>query len=327
MSSGSARTFLLTGASHCFIPPAAKAVSINVTIARTGGTGYLSLFPSGVATPPIVATLTFKGGDIVSNAAIVPLGTDGGATALVVGAGADLIIDMNGYFGGAPLQTLTWRGAWSSTASYGVGDLVSYAGSSWVSRSPSNQGITPSSGSSAWNLVAQKGESGPQGPAGPQGPSGPQGPADVSPWQLSSGVLTYGGSIGLGGGNVLVDAERGLVSRGGAKVITGSAGGTFKFVAGGSNYDIAQFLDSANAQKVVIDHAGGIKFTNQKICSIFVGNVWRDNLLVPSSWTAATCNRLRSTLGASGYQLGCIFENDFSYGPVGSGIPTPNCGW
>lgn len=236
MSAGTARTLIMTGRPHCSISTAARAVSMNVTVVRPTGPGYLRLYPSGVTTE--VASIVFEKDKTIANAAILPLGNDGGATFLIAFANAELVVDVNGYF--AEPQTLSWRGAWNSSVPYAAGDLVSYAGSSWVSQIADNHGKVPTSNASAWNLVAQKGDAGATGTQGPPGPS---------PWP-------------------------------------------------------------------------------GKLCSILVGNTWRDTLPVPSTWTAATCERLMVKLGAAGYQLGCIFGNDFSFGQkVGGDKPIPNCGW
>lgn len=266
LSAGAARSFVLTGQTHCSVPPAARAVSINVTAVSPAGNGNIRVYPADAAVPN-VSTVNFRQGQNTANAAIVALAANGAVTALA-SVDTDLIIDVNGYFA-----------------------------------------------------------------------------AGSSPWQVNSPVVYYnGGSVGIGtsanpnspndrkikldieNGNIQLDAEFGLVTPAGAKVITGPGGGTFRFIAASPINDIAYFMDSAQTKKVIIDKSGGIHFEFQKFCSILVGGTWRDNLLVPSGWTAVTCDRLRSRLGASSYQLGCIFGNDFSIGS-GSRPPEPNCGW
>jgi hypothetical protein len=170
LSAGAPRTFVMTGQPHCFVPPSAEAVSVNVTAVDPAGQGNIRIYPADVGVPT-VSTVNFRQGQNTANAAIVPLAGDGSATVLVSISDADVVIDVNGYFGGA-LQTLTWKGPWSGSAVYGVGDLVSHQGSSWVSRTAGNQGTAPAAGVAAWDLVAQKGADGPQGPQGPQGPPG-----------------------------------------------------------------------------------------------------------------------------------------------------------
>ena len=89
------RTFGMTG--QCGISAGAEAVSLNVTVTGTLGTGYVVLFPQDGAFPP-VSTLNYFAGQTVANAAIVPLGT-GGAIRVVAGvSGTDVIIDVNGYY-------------------------------------------------------------------------------------------------------------------------------------------------------------------------------------------------------------------------------------
>jgi hypothetical protein len=89
-------------------------VSLNITVAQPGGAGYLSLFPLG-GTTPVVSTLNFAEGQIIANAALVALGEGGGITVFTGGAGAQLVIDVNGYFVGAQKlctainRTKDWR--------------------------------------------------------------------------------------------------------------------------------------------------------------------------------------------------------------------------
>jgi len=112
LASGVPRDFILTG--RCGIPDTAKAVSLNLTVTQPGGAGYLSLFPLG-GTTPVVSTLNFAEGQIVANAALVALGEGGGITVFTGGAGAQLVIDVNGYFVGAQKlctainRTKDWR--------------------------------------------------------------------------------------------------------------------------------------------------------------------------------------------------------------------------
>lgn len=93
--------------------------------------------------------------------------------------------------------SLTWRGVWSGAATYALGDIVQFEGSSYISVTDGNIGDVPDTSPASWELIAQRGdtgaagsqgpmgpqgepgppgEQGPVGPPGPQGPSGPQGP-------------------------------------------------------------------------------------------------------------------------------------------------------
>jgi hypothetical protein len=95
LATGVPRTFPLIG--RCGIPDGAQAVSLNVTVIQPGGAGYLSIFPTGGAVP-LVSTLNFTEGQIIANAALVSLGDGGSITVFTGGAGAHLVVDVNGYF-------------------------------------------------------------------------------------------------------------------------------------------------------------------------------------------------------------------------------------
>lgn len=104
------RTFMVQ--SQCNVPIGAAAVSVNVTAVGPNGSGFLTLYPTGV-TPPTVSTLNFASGEpALANGAIVPLGTYS-ATApydltiysRIVGPGAGetggtmhMVLDVTGYF-------------------------------------------------------------------------------------------------------------------------------------------------------------------------------------------------------------------------------------
>lgn len=64
-----------------------------------------------------------------------------------------------------------------------------------------------------------------------------------------------------------------------------------------------------------------------KTCSIIGSTNWRDTIPVSQLWTTETCNQYRMAVGATNYQLGCIFDNSFSLGENNGGKPSPNCGW
>jgi hypothetical protein len=78
---------------------------------------------------------------------------------------------------------------------------------------------------------------------------------------------------------------------------------------------------------------GDVHFARQKACSAVISGNFRDTILVPSSWTEATCSAYAQAIGTTAYQLWCITENNFSFGTPGTpgttngGVPSPNCGW
>lgn len=95
----SARDFVLAG--RCGVPANAVAVSLNFTVVLPNGDGFLATFPTA-GQVPTVSTLNFRAGQVLANAAIVPLGTGGAITVFSSGATTDLLIDVNGYFAPPP---------------------------------------------------------------------------------------------------------------------------------------------------------------------------------------------------------------------------------
>jgi sugar lactone lactonase YvrE len=94
MGAGESRSFNVP-ASGCGIPMTAKAFSLNATVVPPTPLGFLTLWGSG--SQPGVSTLNSLDGTIVSNAAIVPAGTNGVVTAYTSNA-THLILDISGYF-------------------------------------------------------------------------------------------------------------------------------------------------------------------------------------------------------------------------------------
>ena len=66
---------------------------------------------------------------------------------------------------------LNWRGQWTNSNTYQVGDAVFYLGSSYVAIDI-NTYVIPSANPLSWNLLAAQGETGPQGIPGIQGITG-----------------------------------------------------------------------------------------------------------------------------------------------------------
>jgi Collagen triple helix repeat (20 copies) len=86
---------------------------------------------------------------------------------------------------------VAYQGTYASTANYGLNDIVSFQGSSYISLVASNYGNTPSSSAAQWGLLAlgavgtqgpigASGGTGPPGLTGPAGPAGPQGPTGAA---------------------------------------------------------------------------------------------------------------------------------------------------
>jgi hypothetical protein len=81
--------------SACGLPATAKAYALNATVVPSGPLYYLTLWPTSQV-QPFVSTLN-SDGTIVSNAALVPAGSNGSVSAYVMNL-TDLILDVNGYF-------------------------------------------------------------------------------------------------------------------------------------------------------------------------------------------------------------------------------------
>jgi len=86
------------------VPNDATAVVVNVTATRPTAPGWLTLYPTGAASPPVVSNLNFTAGQTVPNLAVVPIGAGGQITVANTdgnpAAGlTDVIFDIVGSFG------------------------------------------------------------------------------------------------------------------------------------------------------------------------------------------------------------------------------------
>ena len=95
MSGASTRAFAMFSSS-CYIPDAAQAYALNMTLWPTAPVGFLTVWPVGQPFPT-VSTLNSPAGQAVANAAIVPAGTEG-AIEIFVSDTTDVFFDINGYF-------------------------------------------------------------------------------------------------------------------------------------------------------------------------------------------------------------------------------------
>ena len=108
------------------VPSGAKAVSANFTITGSGGAGYLTVWNCS-ADRPVVSTLNFQALDTVPNGASVPLDSTGGVC-VYSSAAADLLIDVNGYYGsgdGGRFSSVTPTRLMDSRIGLGAGGRIS----------------------------------------------------------------------------------------------------------------------------------------------------------------------------------------------------------
>jgi len=96
ISSHQTRLFTVTGA--CGIPAAARAVSVNVTVAGPTAAGDLRIYAAGAA-PPAASAINYKAGQTRANNTIVALGAGVLAVYSDQPSGTtQLVLDVNGYF-------------------------------------------------------------------------------------------------------------------------------------------------------------------------------------------------------------------------------------
>ena len=112
-------------------------------------------------------------------------------------------------------SAFNFRGAWSSSATYAVGDVVTNAGSSYLAL-VANTATSPSGHPSTWAVLATKGSPGKQGPQGVPGIQGPPGPAGPANLQL----LFSNGGVSLG----LASQHCAIVSLGAHGILPGDTG-------------------------------------------------------------------------------------------------------
>lgn len=84
---------------YCGVPPTARAVAANVTVADPGEDGHLTLFPTGTPLPP-TSTLNYRAGRTRANNTLLPVSPDGYLDVLCGQnqGTTHAVIDITGYF-------------------------------------------------------------------------------------------------------------------------------------------------------------------------------------------------------------------------------------
>jgi hypothetical protein len=100
LQSGVTRVVSLGGA--CGIPANARALAVNATVIFSSNPGTLVVFPGNYPSPG-TSTVSFRGGVVITNNAVMPLSSDGAGKyailATAVGGGSiHAAIDVFGYF-------------------------------------------------------------------------------------------------------------------------------------------------------------------------------------------------------------------------------------
>jgi hypothetical protein len=105
------------------------------------------------------------------------------------------------------VQGFNFRGAFDSTATYAINDVVTFNGSTYVRISnhgvhcdPADTACPPTPDQDpGWSLLAAQGAQGPKGDTGPPGPQGPQGPQGNSGATGATGATGPKGDTGATG--------------------------------------------------------------------------------------------------------------------------------
>jgi hypothetical protein len=93
LAAGSVKQLQVVGQ---FVPPNARAVVLNVTIAEPDASGFATVYPGG-APQPNTSNLNYRAGQAIPNAVIVGLGPTG-ALNVFTSASTHLLVDVVGYF-------------------------------------------------------------------------------------------------------------------------------------------------------------------------------------------------------------------------------------
>jgi hypothetical protein len=95
---GELRAASLSGT--CLVPPAAKALSVNVTVVQPAAGGEVAVFAADQPVTP-TAVVRFSAGQVRANNAILAVSNDGRGGILInnrAGSPLDVVLDVNGYF-------------------------------------------------------------------------------------------------------------------------------------------------------------------------------------------------------------------------------------
>jgi collagen type VII alpha len=119
---------------------------------------------------------------------------------------------------------IAYLGTYAAGETYGVGNVVQWGGSSWVSLLAGNVGSAPGTSGLTWGMLATAGSQGPAGALGPQGPMGlsVQGATGSQGQQGVSGPAGATGAVGPQG--AMGESVQGPVGSQGPTGVAGPAG-------------------------------------------------------------------------------------------------------
>lgn len=121
-----ARTFDVDDGPCAGIPPDAEAYSLSIGGILAPADGFLTAWPTGTPQPAI-SQLNLLAAEVVANAAVVPAGTNGSIDILVNVGPTDVYVDINGYYGGGVVTSVTagagLEGGGTGNVSIGLSNL------------------------------------------------------------------------------------------------------------------------------------------------------------------------------------------------------------
>jgi Collagen triple helix repeat (20 copies) len=161
--------------------------------AGASGLNYQGAYAAGVVYA-LHDVVTFAGSSYVS--------LTGGNQANTPGVASQWAVLAQGGTGGSGSGVgVAYQGTYASTANYGLNDVVTFQGSSYISLVSANHGNTPDVSSGQWGVMAlgAVGAQGPQGLAGATGPPGLTGPAGPTGAVGPTGAAGAVGAPGLPG--------------------------------------------------------------------------------------------------------------------------------
>jgi hypothetical protein len=181
----------VTGAGN--VPVDATAVVINVTAVFPTASGWLTIYPSDVASVPVVSNLNFVPGDVVPNLTTVQLGATGAIKIFNQAGNTHVLVDVAGYYRGhthddryyAKVQTQA-RLAGNSLACPPGAFLNTVAADGTPTCGVGAQG--PPGPEGPQGIQGIQGPLGPQGIQGIQGPTGPAGPSGPKGFASQQGL-------------------------------------------------------------------------------------------------------------------------------------------
>ncbi len=194
-----------------------------------------------------------------------------------------------GAAGAAGSPGLVYQGAYSSATNYAMGDVVLWAGSSYVSLTASNRGNTPALSPSQWGLLTAQGPagltgaSGPAGPTGATGALGPVGPAGQTGPQGTPGVAGSPGPPGMTGAT----GAQGLSGPAGPQGVAGPVGLSFQ----------GQYLSTTNYAL-----ADGVSWQGAGYVSLVASNRGNTPDQSPAQWALFAAAGAPGAAGAVGPQ-------------------------